>query len=342
MRRFGFIGLVVIGIVMFGTAFAQENVTRITPIRAVDANPIETIRASEQLAEGEAEGAGRWLRIEYRSTSELVGLVAPFRTGTAYEPKEMLQFILPAAAEGSTVDIDLAVGPRWSPGNQRYFLAFSSSTTGDFPEILGIGFVPATMLDSASALWSQLLKREPFIISTYHFLQGYRLLGVPLAVLVAVVLVIVCSAYGVLHREQAAYGLVVIALLFHLSYGVKVGLDLARITAADAAAWIATGEYGEAKSTYSIVDALEKKAGVTSLAVCTDSTDYEMKLMRYFLHPLPVSLVRDEIITPSHVVVLKKIEWSFVNGRLKCGSIDMQAERVATFPNGSELFRRIP
>lgn len=323
-----------------GVAAAQDDALRITPVPAIGTAVADIARSSEQMAEGTVVGGGRWLRVVYRSGVPIAGFVAPMR-GASYNPVDMMAFELPASPDPARAEIDLSASPSWNPSEKPYLVTLASPASALPPEIQGVEFVAAGAGDVAGAFIRHLAGRESYVISTYHHLRGYRVLGVGLVPIAVALFAIACVASIVLRRGAAITGLLAVALGAQLLYGARVGIDLVRLSAAHGFEWTSRGTYGEAGSMYDLADAVREDADGREdarLAVCFDSTDYFAKILRYRLLPIPVDMTTDGAVPPTHVAVVRKIDWTFDGGRLRCGSIDAPATLVREFPDGSRLF----
>ena len=316
-------------------ALAQEAIPRIVPVPAIGSDIAEIARTSGQTAEGGVTGGGRWLRVAYASEAPLTGFVVPLLGGAQYNPVDMLRFDLPASPN-ATVDVDLSASPSWSASSKDYMVVFAA---GDIaPEIQGIGIVPASYGDSIGAFFRHAFASEGFVVSTYHMLRGYRILGVGLVPVLAVLVLLAAAGLAVWKKKEAAFPLLGLAFIAQLAYGARIDLDLARLTVGHAGGWFHEHDYAEAGSMYALADAVKDLEGDVRLAVCFDSTDYFAKLLRYLLLPIPAQIGTDGPMKPTHVAIVRKIDWTYEEGRLKCGSIDAPAELLEGFPDGSSLY----
>lgn len=331
--------LALIFLLAASAASAQERILpagrQVVPVPALGAAVAEIARNAGQMAEGTIQGGGRWLRIAYRSDAPIAGFVVPFQGEAVYNPLDMLRFDLPA--EGTTVDVDLSVSPSWSAAPKTYLLMFSAPAGGTPPEISGIEILPATAGDSVGAAAAHALETESFVVSTYHRLRGYRVLGHDVLP-VAFALLLLAVGFVVLRtKADAAVPLFGLALVAHVLFGARVDLDLARLTASHLAEWTSAGTYGEAGDTYALARDITELPTDARVAVCFDSTDYFAKLLRYLALPITVTIGTGDP-GATHVAVVRKIDWSYEAGRLRCGSIDAPATLLAEFPDGSRLF----
>ena len=320
------------------TAVAQDAApVQIVPVPALGGEIAEIARMADQMAEGTVLGGGRWLRIGYVSAVPMVGFVVPMASDTQYNPLDMLRFDLPATG-GATVDVDLSASTSWSAAPATYRIMLSSPAFDTPPQVTGVEIVPAGAGDTFAALVAHASQPESFIVSTYHRLRGYRMLGLdPLPVLAGIVL-IACVAFMLWKKGAALPWLLGVALAAHFLYGARVDLDLARLTTTHLGEWFGSHRYAEAGSTYALADAVREVDSWEGarLGICFDSTDYFAKLLRYDLLPMNVNMTTDG--DPTHVAVVRKIDWSYENGRLRCGSIDAPATLLREFPDGSRLF----
>lgn len=322
---------------------AQEAITRITPVLALGRSVVDIARTSDQLAEGMVSGGGRWLRMTYQSNVPLAGFVVPMQDGEQYNPIDMLAFDLPLHVTAATVDIDLSVSSSWSPSSTVYLVTLASPPTDTPPSVLEVSILPADGSDILIATLRHMTVPEAWVVSTYHQLRGYRVLGVGAVFILAVLIVLACGGMLVVHRKRAALPLLLLALSVHLLYGARVGIDLLRLSVAHLAEWHRQGTYGEAGDTFALAEAVRLlDTPDVRLATCFDATDYFAKLLRYHVLPTPVQIGTDGPLQPTHVAVLRMIHWSYEDGRLRCGSIDAPARLVAEFPAGSRLFVLTP
>ena len=157
--------------------------------------------------------------------------------------------------------------------------------------------------------------------------------GVVPVLVVAIVLLVLWK------RKAALFPLLGIAFGAQMLYGARSDFDLTRLSLAHASEWFGSGTYAEAGSTYALADAVRELESDVQLAICFDSTDYFAKLLRYDLLPMPVQIGTEGLLQPTHIAVVRKIDWSFEDGHLKCGSIDAPATLLQEFPDGSRLFQ---
>ncbi len=319
-----------------GVAYAQSDVLRITPVPALGTEVANIARASEQMAEGTVVGGGRWLRVTYTSDAGLSGFVAPM-LGAQYNPVDMLRFDLPSADAASTVDVDLSASPSWNPTEKTYLIVLASPASETPPEVLGVEILPGGVV---GAFFRHFASPESFVISTYHQLRGYRILGIGLVPVLALLFALACVALMIRWKAAAFLPLLGLALTAQLLYGARVAVDQLRLSAVHAMEW-SNGTYGEAGSTYELAEAVRETAKEQpdmTLGVCFDSTDYFAKLLRYDLLPIPVVWTGNAIADATHVAVIRKIDWSYDDGRLRCGELNVPAALLEEFSDGSRLF----
>ena len=314
------------------------TVIRPEPALATDISALVT--SVQQQSDGIIEGDGNLLHMLYTSSVQIHAFMAPFRTEEAYNPKDMVRFVLPAHAQGDVL-IDLAASPAWSSGSHRYFLAFfSTSTESDTAfHTMEFGYSDGPVLLGAAA--AHFVQPEQLRFSSYHLLSGWRVLGMPVALIAGLLTLLVAAATwlasGKTVRARRAVSVLLWAILL---YQARFALDLTRATARNLSSWSRTGVYSDEGSVTLVADAVREAMAIRStpslLSVCHDTTNLYAKALRYFLAPLPVALHDDPKAT--HVLVYQKFLWSFENGILTCGGIKAPAKELQKFPDGSILY----
>lgn len=314
------------------------------PVPALGSEIADIARSVENMGEGVVTGGGRWLRITYKSDVPIAGFIVPLREGAQYNPLDMLRFDLPERWIATTVDIDLSVSPSWNAVPKDYRLTMASPAAETAPVVSQLQILPADATDTASAFVRHMTEPESFVISTYHYLRGYRILGTNALPILATVFALVCIALALWKRTMVFMPLVVLAFGAHLAYGARVDVDLVRLSAAHAQAWAADETYEEAGQTYAVARLIASQAllGDVRVATCFDSTDYTAKVLRYAVLPVPVQIGTTGDMVPTHVAVMNSIDWAYESGRLRCGAIDAPAVLLREFSDGSRLFSLTP
>ncbi len=279
------------------------------------------------------KGAGGRLRISYLATSDVDVLVFAVKEDGTPDTAHALSAQLPRSTAGEAL-LDLTVSPLWSSSEASYRLyAFSSQ----------VGGVSLQDVEVVSGGWlvlvpfRQFLSVEPYQPSSYHRLQGYHALGIPLTVVFGITLLCVTVVLLFAGRRYAAPLIVAFLLL----YGVRVSVDLLRWSITHASAWTSIGLYEQAGSLYTVADLLQLDRGDGDLAIflCTDATSYPSILLRYLLYPAPVMTAISPARYPTHALVTQKLEWSDAGDVLRCGSYEIPVHKLQTFEDGSVLYR---
>ena len=317
-------------------AFAETFVLQAEPALLRDNTAI--LAANRQSTEGIVEGPGDTLRIFYGSSVPLEGFLAPLLEGGSYNHGDMLYFHLPPSADGQAL-VDITAIPSWSPRHAAYFLTFvsaSEETDAVFREIT------LSSDNSLPHLFGVILRHfftpERFRVSSFHLLFGYRILNIPFTVMIGLLLFLAVGC--VLYAKRASTALLptglATILCFLLLYQARFAVDLGVLSFRHLREWYGQHTYAQAGSMYAIAE--EMPRDTQGIVVCFDSTDYDGKLLRYLLSPIPVYLANQSNRPFDRIYVSKKLDWSYEDGILTCGDVHAPAQLEQEFPDGSSLF----
>lgn len=316
--------------------FAQEIV--ITPVTELEAADAERRFAATNTSNVAVEGRGGYLRIEYSSSHAIDADIAPMVVAGKFDPSDLVHFTLPAGKD-QRVLVDLRQSPSWSPWKSRYYLAFYEPAKGARVDINTLRTEPAGLGKALAAALQQLQRREEYQASTPHKLQGYGGIGISLAFIIGVAGILAALAT---YRNKGITGFLAAGVIATGLYGLWFGTDLLRWSVGHASSWITQGTYGQAESMYLVAEELQEEAErghpANGVFVCTNSTDFRTKILRYLVFPVPVSIQAEDVNNVTHMLVDDISDWSYQNGVLHCGRIDGPATKVREFADGSVLF----
>lgn len=317
------------------TAIAASPV--ITPVLLTASAPIEqAIRDSGGHASTTIEGDGRWLRLGYESTEDITLFIMPLTGPNQLNPADATMLVLP---RGTSMDvtIDLSVAPSWRPGSLSYLLNLLSTSKDAEVSFLSAEFFPASITELIGIGFRHAMLPEPYSPSSYHALRGQRMFSLPLPIILGIATIILAITIGMYRRSRSVA--LVIMLMGMMMVGARASFDFIEISREHLTSMLAHGTYDEAGSIYLIGERLRPLLP-TGIVICRDGTNFQEKILRYLMYPVPVG---SSIGVPaSHVVVEGKIRWSFDHGRLRCGDIDRRASHLASFDDGSEIFTLLP
>lgn len=324
-------------------AYADEF--HIIPEPALSSDQFSILSQYKQFSEGQVEGAGPHLKITYSSSIALNAYVAILYDDDTYNPADLYHFTVPATKDG-TVIIDLSALTTWTPFHHRYYLSFLSNEELTDTQFTDMVILPGHISDLIRAVFTHILKEEPFWVSSMHLLRGYKILNVSFTLILGVALCIAATVL-LLHKRSCSIPSVLILLLIgYLAYDIRMSVDLAVRTALHLKEWTSLHTYGEARDIYSVADALKKDAAMrptpSAASICFDSTDYYAKLIRYLAYPIPVTLTGSQLPVTTHVIATHSLTWTDSGGILRCGGINHPAKRVREFDDGSVLFSLTP
>jgi hypothetical protein len=315
-------------------SFAQaKTVVSVHPISPEEhAALLATYKSS---SEGKIGGEGTALRLRYTTPTPLRSLIVKFATEQGFDPADLVGFTMPAASDGEVI-VDLTGLPGWSPGTAQYLLSFYSSELEGAAQVTEVEIMKGSPMDTARAALSQFMQPEDFKVSSYHMLRGYRILGVPLILIIGIPGIILTGA--LFWRRKPVLALMIL-LIANLLYSTRVSADLLRFSAEHLGEWYAKGTYDQAGSMHEIATWVRRNLPSTShIFVCHDSTDYYSKVLRMFAYPIRVTATPTIALPPTHVLITRKLSWSIEEGILSCGPLKVAAEERARFSDGSVLF----
>jgi hypothetical protein len=339
MRLARFLCIVAVAIPTIG--YAAEPLLITPETAATTDQAFRALQGDGQSAKEVIEGDGDRLRMIYSSPAPLHVSLAPLRSNGTFNPTQLFSFVLPATEKQEAI-IDLAAHPSWRPGHQQYYFGVVVMGEG-VPVVESFEFIPTSFLRTVRAAILHLFTIEPYRVSTYHTLIGYHVLGMSLAVFFGILLVLIVLFLIIRKRTVAAFA---VLAAFILLYDARASMDLLRFSQNHLAGSASATSFAEAGSTYQAADVIVSlsqslpSTAPTGVYVCTDATDFNEKLLRYFLYPNPVT--HDPKKPASFAIVMRKAEWGFDGTTLSCGDLQVRARLLSSFDDGSELFRITP
>lgn len=313
------------------------TVVNLTPTLELDHTSAMRRLSAAKSQSMQVDGNGSTLFLSYSTSVPIDIDVAPIVTGTSFNPSDLAHTTLPAGQD-MEAHIDLTQAPSWSPGGSKYYVGFFMSQEDSDAELREIKVLPSSVLGTAGIAFRHLLHGEEFQASTPHGMRGYLVLGVALSTILGIITLIAACIW--MWRGRLA--VITICVLGMLIYGVRWNIDLLRFSATNLFTWVVDGRYGHLGSGYEIAQELRKEEErgrpPVGVFVCTGTTDFLTKFLRYEIYPIPISIVTEDVQKSSHVLVTNIGDWKYENGMLHCGRIDGKATKVREFADGSVLF----
>lgn len=286
-------------------------------------------------------GRGDRLRVTYTSAVPIDLDVAPMIGGTSFHPFDLRFTTLPPGI-GVSATVDLTRTSDWTPWKDQYYVALSVPKSNDSVRIDAMQILPARAGTILSAGVRHFFQSEPFYVNTPHSLSGYAILSLPVSLLLGILTVLVVFVRW-RRGTETILGVIIIALLL---YAARWNVDLLRFSIGHLAAWETEFQYGEAGSAYEVAQVIREEErrgrGPVGLFVCTSSSNFTAKLLRYALFPLPVWWTQDGVTQSSHILVRQAGDWWYRDGVLHCGPAEGRATLLKTFSDGSQLFTSQP
>lgn len=330
--------------------FAEDLM--ITPMLVGESGMVEkALMRSNGRAKTELEGQGSKVIITYSSDADLNIFMIPMNEQrTNYNPTDAFSFLLPAGTDNKAT-IDLTLSPGWVSARPIYYIIHiltpTAETNAGFSEV---EFVAGSIVDQIRAMASHGFKSELFTPATFHVLRGYRIMTTSVTIVLGMLSIITCIIVYIIARKRKWHGgmaILMTLVIFQLLYGARFALDLLRFSGEHLHAWYTTGQYDEAGSIYLIADVIKSSIADptpsdSGVYICHDGTNFQEKLLRYFLYPVPVSSDALKIKDPSHVLILVKKTWSFDDktNALDCGEFKGAMKHIKTYDDGSVLFSK--
>ncbi len=330
--------LFLIGAILLATpvaGFAEQ--VMLTPSLELDQAAATRRLGSPKTQTMQVEGAGAQLKITYSSSLPIDVDLAPMVKTSSFDPADLGHTTLPAGKDMIAL-IDLTVAPSWKPWGSRYYVAFFVNAENVDAEMQEITVVRGGVGSILNAAFRHLFEAEEYQVATPHALRGHRIIGFSLTLIMGLATLLA----AVIVRKKGTRMIITTCFLGILAYSTVFGLDVLRFTVGHASEWWGQYTYAQAGSVYQVADELraENARGheVKGIHVCTTSTDYMTKVLRYLLYPTPVSIAAEDVNTSTHMLVTGIGDWSYENGLLHCGRIDGPATKVREFVDGSVLF----
>jgi hypothetical protein len=276
-----------------------------------------------------------------------------------FNPMMTLRFPNLPQGHRQSVQLELTDSPAWSPGRTAYILHVRGPS-GATVQVHDLEFLPSSFMQNIGVALRHLFLDETVQLSSINHRFGYRVLNVPVVVVVGVVLVL-CAVLifcffrvitgrflrassgkaGVSREASLLFACCIAGLLL---YDARFSLDLMRTGLGDLLHWFRAGEYRQLGPIHTMVDVLEDERRITSMSmtvsVCLDMDDLYFKQLRY--HLAPATVVRGDHDRATHLVFIGKRHDVDEEGMLACSSDQKRpVERVAQLEEGSAIYRFI-
>lgn len=288
----------------------------------------EIVSQSASHASADIKGKGGSITLKY-STLEPLSLFVMFKgRDGSFNTFDTLKTVLP---EGSLQEatIDLTKSPAWQPVEQSYRLYFfSNSKTG--AQFHDSTFNPASLFTIFSAAIHQTLILQPYSPASYHRLPGYRVLGIPLTVVLGLGMILIVVFLILTRKKQM---IIPVSIIIVLITQARFSIDVLRLSIDHSTEWLLHKTYSTAGSLPEIAQNLiEEKA--RSAYLCHTGTTYASKLLQY--HAYPVIISDDK---PDYIIIYKSTNWSIDGKELRCNEKQFSVNFIKKYNDGSALYQ---
>ncbi len=289
-------------------------------------------------------GNGAALHLTYASADPIEVYMVALDAIGKFLPVDFMHFTLPASQQGDET-VDLTVSPAWSFGEKRYQLHMLTRTDDAAASFYSADFLPVSPLSAITTPFKQFMRAEPYTPSTYHALFGYRVLGISSVLLLGIVLLIVSGILLLLYGTKTARVLLLALIGIQMLYALRVSVDMMRFSTQHLSEYYGKGSYDEAGYMYAAaadITRFAKESGrKQSVYMCRDGTNFKEKLLRYFIYPVPVSAEPAMASGATLAMVSDKFKqgYTFTDGQLACGLINIHATKLMTYPDGTEIYQ---
>jgi len=270
-----------------------------------------------------------------------------------YNPLHTINFPEVPAGEARQAKLDLTKSGAWS-NKEREYLLHVLGPVGASITIHDIEFKDAGLFDVIGASIGHLFTDEAVQLSTGNYRWGYRVLNVPVTVIVGILLILAsCSllvarfSFGKSQKlgvEDVMRVALLMSLIFILLYDARFSLDLVRTNARDISSWIGDGEYRQLGPISKVIDDLkiEQKSFGDRMRVtlCTDLEDLYFKHIRYHMYPIKVDQGEDWS-GATHVMFIGKHHLVQPDEMINCRGDQMPrgSEMISNYEEGTALYR---
>lgn len=323
---------------------AHAQALRITPERAMGAGDVEALSESMQPMTAVIEGAGDRIVIRYDSEAPVLLYMVPI-TGSIDNPRfNSFDVLFTTLPEGNAkeAEVDLTTGGAWSPLSHKYLVTIFTPQGKEQPTVTRLDIVPNSFIHTLGALGRQFFDAEPYRISFYNSLYGYRVYGTSLTLIVGLLgVAAACAAFFLSSSERRLRNTLLACAVAVMIFDARFSLDLLRHTGTHLRQWYAEGTFAGAGSFTQVTDELKKIAeegAAPKTYVCTSYWNYYGRMLRYSASPLTILLHANEGVSPTHVLVFNRFDWNFTDGALSCGEVTSEATFIREFPDGAKLF----
>lgn len=294
------------------------------------------------------EGRGGTLAITYVASEPIEIYMVPIHgKDNSYVPTDFLSFTLPATDE-SDARIDLTRTPSWSPETQTWMLHLLTKDEHTEAGFRNVEFIPLSPVGNAVAAIRQLFTTEPYTPSSYHALRGYRIFGVPIAIVFGLLTVLMAIITLMIARKNRLQAVLAVLIIASGIYQLRFSIDLLGFTNQHLREYYTDKHvYDEAGSVHLIAQLLKLGLPDDVIYVCRDGTNYKEKLLRYFAYPVKISSDASVASTANFALIMDKSDWSLETTTankqtlqtLHCNDLHRPVEFQTNFEDGSRLYR---
>ena len=324
-------------------AFAQESILASDTARTypVVSGPLveKTLMVEEQASA---------LEITYSSDAPIEMRVSFFvetPKGITYNPLSTLRFKDVPVGSNQKITLDLTGSPAWSPRGKSYLFHVIGSP-GTVIMIHSISHTPPSIGKTIAAAFKQIGVDEPVLLSSVNTLEGYRVLGISLSLMLGLAFIVVLIVLGIkfFTFHSSFFTLLTVSLIFLLLYDSRFSLDLLKTSARDLSEWTERGEYRQLGPIFAIADLLKGDAPSDQsmkVSVCMKLDDIYLKQLRYRLYPAPVRRSSELWTDATHLVFIGVPRTPALDGTIVCteGQIPRKVSLLKAFVDGTAVYR---
>jgi hypothetical protein len=243
--------------------------------------------------------------------------------------------VLPPSPEFSEALVSLLPSPLWNPWKAGIAIQVFGLTSAP-PEM------ESAVIENLAPIHVQLLtyarhllSRETFSFWSINYIHGYRMCGVQLPLLGAVVL-IALAAWWLRRRWPVHLAVAGAALAVILLLQLRFTTDLALATVSDIARWRRDGtiaDFGDAPGEAAFLIHLHAKQPVQGVVVCGTMTS----ALKYFLFPIPAENPSPPVWNSASHAILS-MPWKSADGLIHCADMPPRPGTIIqTFPEGGAV-----
>lgn len=272
--------------------------------------------------------AGTELRILYRSPVAVpveAGLIGGRRS-------DMVRTVLPPSGAGD-VRIPLSSSASWRQGATGIELLVYWKE-GSEPEILGMGSEGKLGIgERLGAYAGHLLRGEPLGATSVMYLDGYRIAGLRVHVIVAVLAIVAAGAAVAVGKKRAAKMCSGIFFGAMIVVSAQASIDRAAQTAQEISVWQSERRIGDMGYVFAAADVLksERRGDPLTIVACTQL----VAPLKYAVFPDAVT--RDAAQLPAATHALVQGVWSDDATIFSCDGVERAGRLLRRFPSGEAV-----